>query len=540
MFLHGRLIAGRYRLVEIKGSGSQAMVYKAADEQNGNKPVALKVLMAVNQGAAERFAREITLLAEQRSANILHVFGSGSFELDGKTYEYCVMPYIAGGKTLEHVFREYEGNYPPDRPIQGSYVPLPRLLLLMTQAGNGLKDAHERGVVHRDFKPSNVLVYRDKLGNEQAMVMDFGIAKVVREEELASGAKLTITDMALGTPEYMAPQQGFGPTDDKERDAKRQDKRNDIYSFGVSMFEGVTGQNPYPYENDRLAVWEAVQRGMLKPDPISKYCAGIPEQLVKLIDKCMAWHQEDRPANMGEVLHELSRIRLDLATDATSTSEFPVGLPSPSLSDLDLRPRTDPYALTIDMPSTPPSIPAAPLLPRIMRNTAGVVIRHADDADDDQVDERVTKPSQNYDPGHRSAEEPESNWGRWAFGLIAFMLTVLVSMFFLKSIGYLAKPVSDTTPQPSAEVSAPPVQTAVTVNSSTTVAPPAAPTYMAVPVKTYSSPVAVAPDVAPVPTQPLPAPQPTYRPPSQARPPVNNRPPTAGEPEGPIDPGPPM
>jgi len=535
MFLHGRTIDGRYRVIKIVDSGSQAMVFKAADEHNGNKPVALKVLMAVNPGSAERFAREIALLAEQRSANILHIDGSGSFELDGKIYQFCVMPYIAGGKTLAHVFEEYRGNHPPDRPIQGSFVPLARLLLLVTQAGNGLKDAHERGVVHRDFKPNNVLVYRDKMGNEQAMVMDFGIAKVVREEALVSEAKLTMTDMALGTPEYMAPQQGFGPTDDKERDALRQDKRNDIYSFGVSMFEGITGRMPYPYENDRLGVWEAVQRGLLNPDPISKYCIGIPEQLIKLIDKCMAWRLEDRPANMGEVLHELSRIRLDLATDAGSTSEFPVGLPSSKPSDPGLPLRTDPYALTVDMPSTPPPILVAPRIPRIINNSAGVIVQRDDVFDgDSQVDERMTQPMQNYAAEQQSTEQGDGSWVRWAVGLIAFALTVLALIFALKSTGYFAKPISSATPQQSAEVSAPPVQTVI-VNPS-----PAAPTYVAVPVKTYSSPVMAAPDVAPVSTQPAVPPQQTYRPPSQVRPPVTNRPPNTGEPEGPIDPGPPM
>lgn len=522
MFLHGFLINDRYRVIKLVDSGAQGMVFKAADEQRNGRLVAIKVLMATSPGSLERFSREMLIHSKQQSPHVLPIYETGAFEMDGKMYPFCVFPYIAGGKTLSHMFEEYRRMYVSDEPIQVSMVPLPKLLELMIQAGTGLRDAHRKDVTHRDFKPGNVLVYRDAGGHECAMVMDFGISKIVRENEQLSSEKLT--QLALGTPEYMAPQQGFAPVEDPKLDAQRQDKRNDIYSYGITMYEGVTGHNPFPFEKSRFEIWGAVVRHELQPDSISKYCKDTPSELVDLIMSCIEHDIDKRPRDMDEVLETLTRIRFDLPSKSSMDSDYPIGIGS-SQSEVEVEVG---HAETVYMPSTPPSgFPPPPQLPNII-------------VAEDEPAQRTVPPRRRSRPARISIKQIETRNRRFpafAVAMLVFLLGIAAALYIVHPLWLFPGAVptaSAPEPAPLAVVpSAVPVQPSDTASASAATAKPRATTSVIIlsppPVSAKTEPPPVA---SPVVTPPR------YIPPGNVPRQTGTAPPI--EPEGPIDPGPPM
>ena len=206
-------LADRYAIDREIGRGGMATVYLAEDLKHRRK-VAVKVLrpeLAASLGV-ERFVREIEIAANLTHPHILALFDSG--EADG--FLYCVMPFI-------------EGESLRDRLVREKKLSVPDSVRIVEQVASALSHAHERGVVHRDIKPDNIL-----LAGDQAMVADFGIARAV---EVAGGERLTGTGLAVGTPAYMSPEQAVG---DKNIDA-----RSDVYALGCVVHEMVAGRAPF-------------------------------------------------------------------------------------------------------------------------------------------------------------------------------------------------------------------------------------------------------------------------------------------------------
>ena len=197
--LSGRLF-GVYRIVEPLGAGGMASVYKAY-QPSVDRYVALKILpsqLAKDPGFLARFEQEAKMLANFQHPHILPVHDFG--ESDGFTY--IVMPFIKTG-TLSAA-------------LQGNPLPFEQIKRVITQVGDALDCAHSQGLVHRDVKPSNVLL--DERGN--CLLADFGIAKMLERTE-----PLTATGGVVGTPRYMSPEQGMGQTIDG---------RSDVYALGVN------------------------------------------------------------------------------------------------------------------------------------------------------------------------------------------------------------------------------------------------------------------------------------------------------------------
>ena len=211
---------GRYELQETVGRGSFAVVYKARDTAL-NRPVALKVLHPIWQDDARfvaRFKLEAQTMANLRHRHIVRVFDSGQ-SADGQLY--IAMEYLPG-RTLRAYLQE-----------QGALA-LPQALAILQQIGAALDYAHGRGMVHRDLKPANVMVEETAAGLE-AMLTDFGLVKAME-----GSVALTIQASALGTPEYMAPEQAdpnrpesVGPAADR-------------YALGVLAYKLLTGRVPFP------------------------------------------------------------------------------------------------------------------------------------------------------------------------------------------------------------------------------------------------------------------------------------------------------
>ncbi|MEX2049483.1 MAG: protein kinase [Gemmatimonadota bacterium] len=205
--------AGRYVVGEVIERGGMAVVYAAEDLEHG-RTVAIKVLSATLAATpgAERFLREIDVVARLQHTNILTLIDSG--EVDG--LPYYVMPFV-------------EGQSLADRLERGDAIPVDEAVRIACEVADALQVAHDRGIVHRDIKPGNILI-----SEGHAVVADFGIASAQGDSEVA---RLTETGVSLGSPVYMSPEQASG-----ERSI---DHRTDLYSLGCVLYEMLAGRPPF-------------------------------------------------------------------------------------------------------------------------------------------------------------------------------------------------------------------------------------------------------------------------------------------------------
>jgi len=205
-------LGSRYRIERELGSGGMGVVLLARDLKH-DRDVAIKVLRPdiAYSVSGDRFAREIRIAARLQHPNILALIDSG--EADGLTY--YVMPFVPGESLRQRLEREQQ-------------LPLDDALRIAAEVAEALNYAHAQGLVHRDIKPENIL-----LSEGHALLADFGVAHVL----LGAGEKLTQTGVAVGTPEYMSPEQGAGEG--------TFDHRADIYSLGCVVYEMLTGTPPF-------------------------------------------------------------------------------------------------------------------------------------------------------------------------------------------------------------------------------------------------------------------------------------------------------
>src|SRR5438309_6715878 len=206
-------LAGRYAIERELGSGGMATVY-VADDLKYHRTVAVKVLRPelASVLGPDRFLREVEIAAKLNHPHILALYDSG--EADGLLF--YVMPYVKGESLRHKLERERE-------------LPIDEALRITGQVASALGYAHDQGVIHRDVKPENILLYEG-----EAMVADFGIALAV---SAAAGERLTETGLVVGTPEYMSPEQALG-----ERELHA---RSDVYSLGCVLYEMLAGEPPY-------------------------------------------------------------------------------------------------------------------------------------------------------------------------------------------------------------------------------------------------------------------------------------------------------
>lgn len=258
----------RYHILGIIGQGGMATVYRARDTRLGNE-VAVKVIRKeafpaeVHDRILKRFEREARVLARMSHPNIVKVHAFG--EYNGAPY--LVMDLISE-KTLKDI----------SKPLH--YRQAIQLLLPVAHA---LEHAHQKGILHRDVKPSNILI---GAGGEP-MLADFGIAKLLEEGE---GHTLTGTGVGVGTPEYMAPEQGLG---------KEVDVRADIYALGIVLFELLTGQKPFTADTPMAVVIKQINDPLPRPRLINDE---IPVALEEVLIKALAKQPEDRYSEMGALV----------------------------------------------------------------------------------------------------------------------------------------------------------------------------------------------------------------------------------------------
>jgi serine/threonine protein kinase len=255
---------GRYRIVEMLGEGGMAQVFKAF-QPGLERVVALKVLPEYymrDERFLARFQREAQAIAQLSHPNILPVYDFGR---EGDL-TYIVMQYVDGG-TL--------------KDLLGQELRFERIGDLLGQVADALDYAHGQGILHRDVKPSNILIER----GQRVLLSDFGLAKMVGSQE-----QITATGVGLGTPAYMSPEQGQGET---------VDARTDVYALGVVLYEMTTGRVPFRAETPMAIIIKHVTAPLPLPRSINP---AVPESVEQVILKALAKNKEDRYASAGAMM----------------------------------------------------------------------------------------------------------------------------------------------------------------------------------------------------------------------------------------------
>jgi serine/threonine protein kinase len=271
LLARGRLLAGRFEILEELGSGGMGTVYRVLDRKIGEE-MALKLLkpeVAADHHIIERFKNELRVTRRITQRNVCRMH---DIHEDGATI-FVTMEYVLG-EDLDSLIR------------RAGRLSVDKALSVAKQIAEGLLEAHRLGIVHRDLKPQNIMI--DRQGN--AKIMDFGIARQL------AGPDLTGAGMMIGTPAYMSPEQV---------DGSAVDQRTDIYAFGAILYEIVVGRPPFEGDSG-LSV--ALKHKTESPKPPREFDAQIPEDLERLILKCLAKRREERYQNADELLTELIQI----------------------------------------------------------------------------------------------------------------------------------------------------------------------------------------------------------------------------------------
>ena len=276
---------GKYRITDHLGRGGMAEVYKAY-QPNLDRYVAIKLMHAFLADEKEflaRFEREAKVVATLRHPNIVQVY---DFDVAEGVY-YMVMEFI-NGDTLKARLQDLESK--------DEWVPLDDAVRIILSVGSALKYAHERGMVHRDVKPANVMITVDG----QVILTDFGIAKIV------SAANLTASGAMVGTPSYMAPEQGMGQPGDE---------RSDIYSLGVMLYQLILGRLPYDADTPLAVVLKHINEPLPLPKNIKP---DLSDDINRVILKALAKDPADRYQKVAEMTADLRRA-VGLSPDDSQT-----------------------------------------------------------------------------------------------------------------------------------------------------------------------------------------------------------------------------
>jgi serine/threonine protein kinase len=270
----GQTLSGRYRIEAMLGQGGMSAVYKAADP-NLKRVVAIKLIHPHLSGDASfvvRFEEEAAAVAKLRHSNIVQVY---DFNIDNGVY-YMVLEYIPGETLHERLHRLHEA---------GQFLSIEQCIRFTADVLDALNYAHERGIIHRDVKPPNIML--DVLGH--AILMDFGIVKILGE------TSHTATGAVVGTARYMAPEVIRGEV---------ADGRSDIYSMGVTLYEMLGGRPPFVADS-------AVTLMMMHlNDPVPNvrnFRPEIPDSLISILDKALQKDRDLRYRTAAEMADDLRR-----------------------------------------------------------------------------------------------------------------------------------------------------------------------------------------------------------------------------------------
>ncbi len=288
----GQTIVGKYRLNRLLGTGGMATVWSATNVFT-ERDFAIKFMLpqiARTPEAAKRFLLEAKVSARIDHPNIIDVIDVGQAD-DGSLF--LVMELLSG-TSLEIAIRR-----------QRQPMSVFEFMGYMKDVAVALSAAHRSGVVHRDLKPTNIFLHKDRDGRLVPKILDFGVSKILEEEQ---NTALTIAGTVLGSPHYMSPEQAMG--------AAGIDGRTDVFAFGAILFEGLTGRRPYDAPNFNALI---VSIATKPPASIDERAPQLPEALRALVRECLVTAKEARLASfdliaerIAAMLPELDRLDLHL------------------------------------------------------------------------------------------------------------------------------------------------------------------------------------------------------------------------------------
>lgn len=259
---------GRYEILGLLGSGGMGKVYKAFDADLG-RPVALKLLHA-GGGDVDRFLQEARAQARVDHPNVCKVYEAGTLEGE----PYIAMQFVPG-RTLAQA---------------GQAMSLEQRIGVMRLVAEGLHAAHRQGLIHRDMKPSNIMVEEDEAGRWVPYIMDFGLAHLEDSGQTVAGT-------VLGTPAYMAPEQARG-------DTAHTDRRTDVYGLGATLYQVLSGHPPFEADSLAGVIFKVIHD---EPAPPRQYAPSVPLDLETIALKCLEKDPQRRYDSARALAEDLGR-----------------------------------------------------------------------------------------------------------------------------------------------------------------------------------------------------------------------------------------
>lgn len=396
---------GRYEIVGELGQGAMGVVYKATDPLIDRivaiKTITLSLALDEREEYEGRFYQEAKAAGRLSHPNIVTIYDVGR----SGDIAYIAMEFLQGRELRDILDDE-------------KLLPVDQVLDIVAQVALGLAYAHEHDIIHRDVKPSNIMVLRDG----HAKITDFGIAR------MSSAAVRTQTGMVLGSPKYMSPEQVMG---------KLTDQRSDIFSLGVMLYEMLTGNPPFLGENVNAIMYQTLNA---IPQPPSSLNAAVPDMLNFIVAKALAKDIDDRYQNARDLANDLRACRgtvpdsmgtLDMTKPATTGS-----MHAATAGDEDGEEETEP-ALTMRLS---PSFDSVEATLRLAAMTAS-----QEDVDElsktfkmvrpsmEEIDQAVPQPLDKHSSAHQEVDSPPTRGGSIVLMVVIalILIGIILALLFL-------------------------------------------------------------------------------------------------------------